>query len=88
MQPQINASRNPKLRSHRSCSTLHKPLDRLKIRLTIRMTFLIITVIGTLLPTAPARAQVDIQQIVTQKVQPILPKNGQGGEVAVGRPDE
>lgn len=49
----------------------------------IRTSFLIGTMIGALLTTAPAHAQVNIQQIVTQKVQPILPKNGEGGGVAV-----
>jgi beta-lactamase class C len=49
----------------------------------IRTAPLITTVIGALLTAAPAHAQVNIQQIVTQKVQPILPKNGEGGGVAV-----
>ena len=43
----------------------------------------IIAVIGALLITGPARAQVNIEQIVAQKVQPILPQNGKGGGVAV-----
>ena len=43
----------------------------------------IIAVIGSLLITGPARAQVNIEQIVAQKVQPILPQNGKGGGVAV-----
>src|SRR5436305_2950462 len=49
----------------------------------IRKGFLIVTVIGALLTAAPGRAQVNIEQIVAQKVQPILPKSGQGGGVAV-----
>jgi beta-lactamase class C len=49
----------------------------------IRTSSLIIALVGAALIAAPARAQVDIEQIVAQKVQPILPKNGQGGGVAV-----
>src|SRR5216110_1815994 len=49
----------------------------------IRTVFLVATVIGSLLAAGPARAQINIEQIVRQKVQPILPKNGQGGGVAV-----
>src|SRR5882724_12269271 len=49
----------------------------------IRTAFLIIAVIGALLITGPARAQVNVEQIVAQKVQPILPQNGKGGGVAV-----
>jgi beta-lactamase class C len=49
----------------------------------IRTAFLIAAVIDALLTAAPAHAQVNIQQIVAQKVQPILPKNGEGGGVAV-----
>jgi beta-lactamase class C len=49
----------------------------------IRTAFLIIAAVGALLTAAPVRAQVDVQQIVTQKVQAILPKNGESGGVAV-----
>jgi beta-lactamase class C len=49
----------------------------------IRKAFLIIAMIGALLASAPAHAQVNIEQIVRQKIQPILPKNGGGGGVAV-----
>jgi len=45
--------------------------------------FLITAAIGALLATGPARAQVNVEQIVRQKIQPILPKNGEGGGVAV-----
>jgi beta-lactamase class C len=41
------------------------------------------TLIGTALGVAPARGQGNVEQIVAQKVQPILPKNGEGGGVAV-----
>ena len=49
----------------------------------IKTAFLTTAVIGALLAAAPIRAQVNIEQIVAQKVQPILPKNGSGGGVAV-----
>jgi beta-lactamase class C len=49
----------------------------------IRTAVLISTLIGALLTAAPIRAQVSVEQIVAQKVQPILPKNGGGGGVAV-----
>jgi beta-lactamase class C len=49
----------------------------------IRTAVLISTLIGALLTAAPIHAQVNIEQIVAQKVQPILPKNGSGGRVAV-----
>jgi len=42
-------------------------------------------VIWGLLTAAPARAQVNVEQIVAQKIQPILPKGGRGG-VAVAVP--
>jgi len=44
---------------------------------------LITTIIWALLSAAPLHAQVNIEQIVKEKVQPILPKNGEGGGVAV-----
>src|SRR6266480_945040 len=49
----------------------------------IRTVFLVATVIGSLLAVGPARAAVNIEQIVRQKIQPILPKNGEGGGLAV-----
>jgi beta-lactamase class C len=39
--------------------------------------------IGALLVADPARAQINVEQIVAQKVRPILPKNGMGGGVTV-----
>src|SRR5438552_9526941 len=48
----------------------------------IRTDVVIMTVIA-LLSAGSAPAQVNIEQIVAQKVQPILPKNGDGGGVAV-----
>ncbi|HEX3280557.1 MAG TPA: serine hydrolase [Pyrinomonadaceae bacterium] len=49
----------------------------------IRADAVIVTMIGALLSAGSAPAQVNIEQIVTQKIQPILPKNGSGGGVAV-----
>src|SRR5437773_11119730 len=49
----------------------------------IRTVFLVATVIGSLLTAVSTSAQVNIEQIVAQKVQPILPKSGEGGGVAV-----
>src|SRR2546430_332093 len=47
-------------------------------------SILIPTGIGVLLAAGAARAQqVNVEQIVAQKVQPILPENGKGGGVAV-----
>jgi len=47
-------------------------------------SILIPTVIGVLLAAGAARAQqVNVEQIVAQKVQAILPENGKGGGVAV-----
>ena len=48
-----------------------------------RVNIVIATVIGILVTADLARAQVNVEQIVAQKVQPILPKNGTGGGVAV-----
>jgi beta-lactamase class C len=49
----------------------------------IRRDVVIVTVIGALLTAGPMRAQLNVEQIVRQKIQPILPKNGEGGGVAV-----
>src|SRR5881397_3229811 len=50
----------------------------------IRADIVISIVIGVLLTGGSARAQeLNLEQIVKQKVQPILPKNGEGGGVAV-----
>src|SRR5215470_13562914 len=49
----------------------------------IRTALLITTIIWALLTAAPVDAQVNIEQIVRRKVQPILPENGRGGGVAV-----
>src|SRR5437660_12584635 len=49
----------------------------------MRTDLLITTIIGALLSAAPLHSQVNIEQIVKPKIQPILPKNGEGGGVAV-----
>ena len=49
----------------------------------IRTGLIITGVVGAMLTPAFARAQVNIEDVVRQKVQPILPKNGTGGGVAV-----
>src|SRR5881398_3173192 len=50
----------------------------------IRADIVISIVIGVLLTGGSARAQgLNVEQIVKQKIQPILPKNGEGGGVAV-----
>jgi beta-lactamase class C len=46
-------------------------------------TNVIAIVIGAMVTAAPARGQGNVEQIVAQKVQPILPKNSEGGGVAV-----
>jgi hypothetical protein len=48
-------------------------------RTMIRMNVVVAIVIGTLLAAGPVSAQVNVEQIVAQKVQPILPKGGGGG---------
>ena len=48
----------------------------------IRTNLVIATVMGALLAAGLIQAQVNLEQIVAQKVQPILPKGG-GGGVAV-----
>src|SRR6266513_2210047 len=68
-------------RSGKASKQKRKLADRL--RDAIRAAIVIVTVIGGLLGAGSAFAQVNIEQIVAQKVQPILPKNGEGGGVAV-----
>jgi beta-lactamase class C len=53
------------------------------VRDAIRREIVIPTVIAALLAGGPVHAQVNVEQIVAQKVQPILPENGKGGGVAV-----
>jgi len=49
----------------------------------IKTDVVIVIAIGALLACRPAHAQVNVEQIIAQKVQPILPKDGSGGGVAV-----
>ena len=49
----------------------------------IRTALIITGVVGAMLTPAFARAQVNIEEVVRQKVQPILPKNDTGGGIAV-----
>jgi beta-lactamase class C len=60
-----------------------KLLERWRVTTMIRTDIVIATVIGAMFAASPARAQVNVEQIVAQKVQAILPKNGSGGGVAV-----
>jgi beta-lactamase class C len=53
------------------------------VRDAIRREIVIPTVIAALLAGGPVHAQVNVEQIVAQKVHPILPENGKGGGVAV-----
>jgi beta-lactamase class C len=68
-------------RSGKASKRERQLVDRL--RDAIRAAIVIVTVIGGLLGAGSAFAQVNIEQIVAQKVQAILPKNGEGGGVAV-----
>ena len=63
-----------------SLNLLSRPM---KSRTTIRTNVVIATVMGALLASGSVQAQVNVEQIVGQKVQPILPQNGEGGGVAV-----
>jgi beta-lactamase class C len=44
---------------------------------------IVVILIGTALSAAPAHGQGNVEQVIGQKVQPILPGNGKGGGVAV-----
>src|SRR5437660_3113028 len=68
-------------RSAKASKRKNKPVGRLWD--AIRAAMVTGTVIGALFTSGAAHAQPNIEQIVTQKVQPILPKTGSGGGVAV-----
>src|SRR4030095_14626086 len=53
----------------------------------IRINVVIATVMGILLVAGSAHAQVNVEQIVRQTVQPILPKGGGGGVAVAVRMD-
>jgi beta-lactamase class C len=55
----------------------------MKSHTLIRTNVIITIVMGALLAAGFVQAQVNVEQIVAQKVQPILPKNGTGGGIAV-----
>jgi beta-lactamase class C len=60
-------------------------LAPMKSHTLIRTNIVIATVMGALLAAGFVQAQVNVEQIVKQKVQPILPKGGGGGvAVSVG----
>ncbi len=60
------------------------PADKPTLAPMIVKNIVIATVIGVLVTAGSAQAQeLDLEQIVKQKVQPILPENGEGGGVAV-----
>src|SRR5438445_790897 len=68
-------------RSGKAGKRKNKPVGRL--RDAIRAAMVTGTVIGALFTSSAAHAQPNIEQIVTQKVQPSSPKTGSGGGVAV-----
>ena len=53
----------------------------------IRTAFVVVAVIGALFTSGSAHAQVNVEQIVAQKIQPILPKSGGGGVAVAVRMD-
>lgn len=59
----------------------------MKSHIMIRINLVIAIGLGALLLAGSASAQVNIEQIVTQKVQPILPKGGGGGVAVAVRMD-
>lgn len=67
-------------RKHYLSRTKHGYVDWIKLGV-------IEIAIGFLLIAEPARAQVDVEQIVAQKVQPILPESGGGGVAVAVRMD-
>ena len=64
------------------CNRFAKPARPVKNRAMNRAKIPVI-LIGVLLAALPVRSQQNVEQIVTQKLQPILPDNGKGGGVAV-----
>src|SRR6266478_3958596 len=64
------------------CNSIAKTGGAVKNRAMNRMKIFAI-LIGALLAAVPVRGQDNVEAIVAQKVQPILPGNGKGGGVAV-----
>jgi beta-lactamase class C len=63
-------------------TALQRPFEAVKNR-AMNQTRIFTISIATLLAALPVRGQENVEQIVAQKVQPILPANGKGGGVAV-----
>jgi beta-lactamase class C len=63
-------------------TALQRPTEAVKNR-AMNRTEIFAILIGALLAALPVRGQENVEQIVAQKVQPILPANGKGGGVAV-----
>ena len=81
------ASKPEKLGDSAVFRRLQKLFERLRVPPMIRTAFLITAVIGALITAAPTHAQVNVEQIVREKVQPILPKGGGGGVAVAVRMD-
>ena len=63
-------------------TALQRPAEAVK-NCAMNRTKIFTILIGALLAAVPVRGQENVEQIVAQKVQPILPANGKGGGVAV-----
>jgi len=63
-------------------TALQRPAEAVK-NCAMNQTKIFTILIGALLAALPVRGQENVEQIVAQKVQPILPANGKGGGVAV-----
>jgi hypothetical protein len=63
-------------------TALQTPAEAIKNRGMYR-TKIFTILIGVLLAALPVLGQENVEQIIAQKVQPILPENGKGGGVAV-----
>ncbi len=63
-------------------TALQRPAEAVK-NCAMNRTKIFTILIGALLAALPVRGQENVEQIVAQKVQPILPANGKGGGVAV-----
>jgi beta-lactamase class C len=63
-------------------TALQRPVGTVKNR-AVNRTKIFTILIGAFLAALPARGQENVEQIIAQKVQPMLPANGKGGGVAV-----
>jgi beta-lactamase class C len=63
-------------------AALQRAAEAVKNR-AMNRTKIFVILIGALLAAVPVQGQGNVEQIVAQKVQPILPQNGTGGGVAV-----